>query len=182
MRSENHLYQYGKFYPHLAESVYVAPGAKIIGRVEIGEGSSVWYNTVIRADADGVKIGRETNIQDGCTLHEDEGFPLVIGNRVSVGHNVVLHGCTIGDGALVGMGAIVLNGARVGDGAVVGAGALLTQGQEIPAGHLAMGSPAKVVRELSPGEIEGFGQMALRYFRRAKFCVNAGPSPDALQE
>lgn len=180
MGSKNNLYHYGKFYPRLAESVFVAPGARIIGRVEIGEGSSVWYNTVIRADADGVKIGRETNIQDGCALHEDEGFPLVLGDRVSVGHNVILHGCTIEDGALVGMGAIVMNGARVGAGAVVGAGALVPQGHEIPAGCLAVGSPAKVVRPLSDKERAGFAQMATRYHRRAKFCMNNGPSPDGL--
>ncbi len=182
MESENQFYNYGKFYPRMAESVFVAPGARIIGRVEIGEGSSVWYNTVIRADVDEVKIGQKTNIQDGCALHEDEGYPLIIGDRVSVGHNVVLHGCVIEDGALVGMGAIVMSGARVGAGAVVAAGALVTQGQEIPAGHLAMGSPAKVVRALSDKESESFAKMAVRYHQRAKFCMNAGPSPDGFNQ
>lgn len=177
---ENNLYRYGEFFPRLAEQVFLAPGSRVIGRVEIGQGSSVWYNTVIRADVDEVKIGEGTNIQDGCALHEDEGFPLTIGNRVSVGHNVVLHGCTIENDALIGMGAIVMNGARIGAGAVVAAGSLVTQGQEIPAGHLAMGSPAKVVKALSEEDQAGFAKMAKRYHRRAMFCIKAGISPDGV--
>ncbi|HHW44874.1 gamma carbonic anhydrase family protein [Desulfofundulus thermobenzoicus] len=154
--------------PRLAEDVFVAPGAQIIGRVEIGPGSSVWFNTVIRGDADRVIIGAYTNIQDCCVLHEDPGFPLVVGDRVTVGHRAVLHGCTVGEGALIGMGAVILNGARIGAGAVVGAGALVVEGLEIPAGYLALGCPARVIRQLSREEIEKFQTMADIYRRRAQ--------------
>jgi carbonic anhydrase/acetyltransferase-like protein (isoleucine patch superfamily) len=171
---EKHLYYFGEFFPKLAEPVFVAPGARIIGRVEIGQYSSVWYNTVIRADIDEVRIGKGTNIQDGCALHEDEGLPLLIGDRVSVGHNTILHGCTIENDAFIGMGAILLSGARIGAGAVVAAGALVTQGQYIPCGHLAMGSPARVIRLLSDEDKEGFGKTAEIYRKRALFCLESG--------
>lgn len=175
MNKENSLYRFGKYYPNLADSVYVAPGAKIIGRVEIGKESGIWYNTIIRGDMDEVKIGEGTNIQDGCILHEDSGYPLIIGDRVSVGHNTVLHGCTIESDVLVGMGSTILNGARVGAGAVVAAGSLVTQGQKIPAGHMAMGSPAKVVRPLTDEEktrfsrtAEAYRQLAIHALEQAK--------------
>lgn len=178
MSKDDYLYRYGKYYPNLADSVFVAPGARIIGRVEIGEESSVWYNTVIRGDVDEVKIGRGTNLQDGCSLHEDSGYPLIIGDRVSVGHNAVLHGCIIESDALIGMGTIIMSGARVGAGAVVAAGSLVTQGQKIPGGHLAMGSPARVIRPLTDEEKARYPEAAERYRQRAKFCVEAGNSPD----
>lgn len=160
------------------ESVFVAPGAKIVGRVKIGAGSSIWYNAVVRGDADTVVIGCGTNIQDNCSLHEDPGFPLVIGDRVSVGHNTILHGCAIGDGALIGMGSIILNGAKIGAGAVVGAGSLVLHGMEIPPGHLAMGVPAKVIRQLGEDEAAKHQSWAGRYRNRAFFVLGRGPSPD----
>ncbi|MGB9803859.1 gamma carbonic anhydrase family protein [Desulfofundulus sp.] len=162
------IYELGDCRPQLAAGVFIAPGARVIGRVKIGRGSSVWFNTVIRGDADEVEIGEETNIQDGCLLHEDPGYPLKIGNRVTVGHGAILHGCTIEDGTLVGMGAIVLNGARVGRGAVVGAGALVVEGQEIPPDHLALGSPARVVRQLSEQEKGKLSKLAFHYQERAR--------------
>ncbi|SHE59779.1 Carbonic anhydrase or acetyltransferase, isoleucine patch superfamily [Desulfofundulus australicus DSM 11792] len=161
------IYEFKGFKPQLAEDVFIAPGARIIGRVEIGRNSSVWFNTVIRGDADRVTIGEETNIQDGCQLHEDPGYPLKIGNRVTVGHGAILHGCTIEDGSLIGMGAIILNGARIGKGSVVGAGALVVEGQEIPPGCLALGSPARVIRQISAQEMEKLEKLALIYRQRA---------------
>lgn len=135
-------------WPSFADNVYVAPGSFVIGNVVVGEKSSIWFNTVVRGDIDMIIIGEESNIQDNATLHTDTGYPVTVGNRVTVGHNAVLHGCTIGDDVLVGMGAIVLNGATVGEGAIIGAGSLVKAGAEIPPYTLAVGSPAKVVREL----------------------------------
>ena len=125
------LYGFMDYFPQVAEKVFLAPGVRVVGRVEIAPLSSIWYNTVVRGDVDIVRIGTGTNIQDGSVLHEDAGYPLLIGDWVTVGHNAVLHGCTISDGAFIGMGAIVLSGAEVGPGAVVGAGALVLQGQKI---------------------------------------------------
>lgn len=171
-------YRYGPFCPVVAETVYIAPGARIIGRVEIGDQSSIWYNAVIRGDVDYVKIGRYTNIQDGCILHEDEGYPLILGDRVTVGHRAVLHGCRIGDGAFIGMGAIVMTGALVGEGSVVGAGSLVKEGQVVPPGSLVVGSPARILRSLSKEEIEKFQAAAERYRKRSLFCLGLGESPD----
>ncbi|WP_051273634.1 gamma carbonic anhydrase family protein [Desulfotruncus alcoholivorax] len=175
---ENRIISYGGRTPKLHETVFVAPGAKIIGRVSIGENSSVWYNVVIRGDVDEVTIGAGTNIQDGAVLHQDRGFPLVIGNNVTVGHNAIVHGGIVGDGAVIGMGAIVMSGAKIGANSVLGAGSLLPQGKEIPANSLALGSPAKVVRQLTPEEVHNFGEMARVYSRRAKFYRGAGDNPD----
>lgn len=140
--------------PAADAEAFVAPGARIIGRVRLAAGSSVWYNAVVRADLDTIEIGPGTNIQDGCVIHVDAGFPCQIGTRVTIGHNAVIHGCTIEDGALIGMGAVLLNGCRIGSGAVVAAGALVPEGAEVPAGMLAMGIPARVVRPLQPQEAE----------------------------
>ncbi len=140
------------YYPQLARETFVAPGAYIIGNVYIDSCSSIWFNTVLRGDIDRITIGRETNVQDNSTLHTDEGYPTEIGDMVTVGHNSVLHGCTVEDEVLIGMGTVILNGSRVGAGAIVGAGALLPSGTVIPPGTLALGSPAKVVRELSSRE------------------------------
>jgi carbonic anhydrase/acetyltransferase-like protein (isoleucine patch superfamily) len=178
--SDQNLYAFGEIKPVLHETVFVAPGARIIGRVEIGAYSSVWYNVVIRGDVDDVKIGSGTNIQDGSVLHEDGGFPLVIGDNVTVGHGAIQHGCHVGDGAVIGMGAIVMSGAKIGANTVVGAGSLVPQGKEIPPNCLVMGSPAKVVRELTPEEIENFGRMASHYRKRAAFCLGGGGEPGLL--
>lgn len=162
------LYAYDGDSPNIDETVFIAPGAIVVGRVEIGPNSSIWYNSVVRADVDTITIGSFTNIQDGSILHEHAGFPLVIGDRVTVGHRSLLHGCTIEDDAYIGMGVIVLNGAHVGAGAVVGAGSLVLQGQQIPAGMLAMGLPAKVVRKLQEGEYERFRGAVGRYQKLAE--------------
>lgn len=179
MEEEKRVFGYGEFFPELDQSVFLAPGSKIVGRVKIGSRSSVWYNTVVRGDADSVTIGCRTNIQDGCTLHEDPGFPLVLGDGVSVGHNCILHGCRIEDNVLVGMGAVILNGAHIGAGAVIGAGSLVVQGLEIPPGHLAMGLPAKIIRPLGEEEAANFRAMADKYMKRAQFMLGKGTCPDA---
>lgn len=162
------IYNFEEYWPQVHETVFIAPGAKLVGRVKIGEYSSIWFNVVVRGDIDDVKIGANTNIQDGSVLHEDEGFPLIIGDRVTVGHNAILHGCTVGDDALIGMGAVVLSGAKIGEGAVVAAGSLVVQGSEIPAGHLAVGSPAKVIRKISDEQLQTFKATAEIYSKRAQ--------------
>lgn len=165
--SKNNIYAYRDKKPVVHETVFVAPGARIVGRVEIGAHSSVFYNVVIRGDVDEVKIGSGTNIQDGAVLHEDTGMPLIIGDNVTVGHSVLLHGCHVGDGAVIGMGAIVLSGAKIGANCVIGAGSLVTEGKEIPPHSLVIGSPAKVIRELSPDDIKKFSKLAQSYRQRA---------------
>ncbi len=150
--------------PRVAPSAYIDPSAQVIGDVTLGERSSIWCNATLRGDVNRIVIGDETNVQDNAVLHVDEGdFPLHLGNRVTVGHSVVLHGCSVADGALIGIGAIVLNGAKIGAGAVIAAGALVAEGMEIPAGSLAMGVPAKVRREVSAEEKERFRVNADHY-------------------
>jgi carbonic anhydrase/acetyltransferase-like protein (isoleucine patch superfamily) len=134
--------------PQISDTAFIAPTATVIFDVTIGERSSIWYGTVIRGDADRVTIGDDTNIQDLSVVHVDEGVPCVIGDRVSVGHGAIIHGCTLEDDSLVGMGAIVLNHSVVGHGAVVGAGALVPEGFVVPANTLVVGTPCRVVREL----------------------------------
>lgn len=129
-------------------TVFIAPGAKVLGEVSIGRDSSVWYNSVVRGDLAPVSIGAETNIQDLSVLHVDEDFPCKVGSRVGVGHRAILHGCTVEDECLIGMGAVLLNGVHVGTGSVVGAGALLTEGMRVPPGSVVLGIPARVVREV----------------------------------
>lgn len=162
------IYPFDGIQPEIDETVFIAPGAVVVGRVEIGPYASIWYHSVVRGDVDVVKIGAYTNNQDGSILHEHAGFPLYVGERVTVGHRVLLHGCTVEDGAFIGMGATVLNGARVGAGSVVGAGSLVLQGQEIPSGMLALGSPAKVIRPLKEGELEKFQGAVGRYLKMAE--------------
>lgn len=142
---------------------YIAPGAVVIGSVHLGADTSVWFNAVIRADNDDIHIGQGSNIQDGCVLHVDEGFPLNIGRNVTVGHKVMLHGCTIGDGSLIGMNAVVLNGAVIGKNCLVGAHALVTEGTQVPDGSLVLGSPAKVIRALTADDIEKLDKAARAY-------------------
>lgn len=148
-------------------SVYTAPGAHIVGNVTIGAGSSVWYNTVIRADEAPIIIGNNTNIQDLVTVHVGTDIPTVIGDGVTVGHNAIVHGCTVEDNVIVGMGAILLNGSHIRRNSIVGAGALVTQGKDFPEGSLILGSPAKVVRSLTPEEIEGIRRNAEVYVKLA---------------
>ncbi len=155
--------KYSKTQPDIHPSVFIAAGARLVGAVSIGEGSSVWYNAVLRADINTIKIGKGVNIQDGSLLHLEDDRGIVIEDDVTVGHGAILHACTIKKGALIGMGAIVLNGAVVGEGAVVGAGAVVTAGMKIPKGSLTLGVPAVVVRKLSKTEIKKNYYWAKKY-------------------
>ncbi|MGX1694969.1 gamma carbonic anhydrase family protein [Microbacterium keratanolyticum] len=141
--------------PALHESVFLAAGARVVGAVTMGEGSSVWYNAVVRGDSDTITIGAGSNVQDNVSIHVDRGHPVVIGDDVSIGHNAVVHGCTVGDGSLIGMGAVVLSGAVVGAGCLIAGGALVMAGAVIPDGSLVAGIPAKVRRELTAEERQG---------------------------
>ncbi len=155
---------------------WVAPSAAVIGDVELGEDCGVWFGATLRGDNERISIGARSNIQEGCTLHTDMGFPLRIGEDCTIGHNAILHGCVIGDGSLIGMGAIVLNGAIIGRGCLVGAGALVTEGKSFPDGSLIFGSPAKVARELDPGEIEALRVSAAHYVENGRrFAANLSP-------
>lgn len=145
------------------QDTFVAPTATIVGDVTIGAGSSVWYNAVLRGDMAAINIGEQTNIQDGCLLHVADGFPLVIGNYVTAGHGAILHGCTVEDGVLIGMGAIVLDGAVIGSGSIIGAGALITEGKVIPPHSLVVGVPGKVIRQLDDARAEGLITHAKKY-------------------
>lgn len=161
------LYSLGDEAPEVAPTAWVADNATVLGRVVLGEASSVWYGVVIRGDNALITVGARSNIQDNSVLHTDDGLPLVIGSGVTVGHQVTLHGCTIGDGSLIGIQAVVLNGARIGRNCLVGAGALVTEGREFPDHSLIMGAPAKVVRELDPRQIELLRASAERYVDNA---------------
>ena len=154
--------------PVVAQSAWVADSAQVIGAVELAANASVWFGTVVRGDTELISIGEGSNIQDCSVLHTDMNKPLTIGKNVTVGHQVMLHGCTIGDETLIGIGAIVLNGARIGKNCLVGAGALVTEGKEFPDGSMIIGSPAKAVRELSPEHIEGLRQSARHYMDNAR--------------
>jgi carbonic anhydrase/acetyltransferase-like protein (isoleucine patch superfamily) len=163
------VYQLDTLTPRIAESAWIAESAQVLGNVEIGPDASVWFGTVIRGDQiETVRIGRGTNIQDNCVLHSDPGFPLAVGEDVTVGHMAVLHGCTVGDGALIGIGAVVLNGARIGRNCLVGSGALVTEGKEFPDGWLILGTPAKAARPLTPEQLESLRRGAAHYVRNAQ--------------
>ena len=162
------IYQLGDWQPEVDDSAWVADSAEVIGRVTLEADTSVWFNAVLRGDSDTLTIGAGSNIQDGSVLHADHGFPLVLGRNVTVGHQVMLHGCTIGDESLIGIGAVVLNGARIGRNCIVGAGALVTEGKEFPDGSLIVGAPAKVVRELSEAQIAGLKASATHYVNNGR--------------
>ncbi|MBR2381206.1 MAG: gamma carbonic anhydrase family protein [Clostridia bacterium] len=150
------------------KSVFIADGAKIVGDVEIGKNSSVWFNAVIRADSDKVKIGENSNVQDNSVIHTSEGFGVQIGDNVTIGHGAIIHGCTVKDNVMIGMGAIVLNGAVIEENSIIGAGALITQGKVIPAGSLAFGNPCKIVRQLTDEEISSISCNAKSYVKEAE--------------
>ena len=150
------------------KTVFIADGAKVVGNVEISENCSVWFNAVIRADSDRVKIGENSNVQDNAVIHTSEGFGVQIGDNVTIGHGAIVHGCTIEDNVMIGMGAIVLNGAKIGKNSIIGAGTLVTQGKIIPAGSLAFGNPAKVVRQLTEEEISSISRNAKSYVKEAE--------------
>lgn len=150
--------------PRVPASAWVAESAELIGRVALGEQVSIWPGVLIRGDQpEPVQIGAGTNIQEGVVMHSDPGKPLTLGDNITVGHRAVLHGCTVGDGSLIGIGAVVLNGAKIGRNCLVGAGALVTEGKEFPDGVLIVGSPAVVKRELSPEQIAGLQRSARHY-------------------
>jgi gamma-carbonic anhydrase len=150
--------------PRIADSAYIDPSAQVIGDVMIGERSSVWPLVAIRGDVNYIRVGDETSVQDNTVLHVDHRlYPCIIGNRVTVGHSVVLHGCVVEDGALIGIGAIVLNGAKIGKGAIVAAGALVPEGMEVPPNMLVMGTPAKVKREVTAAEQQRFSENCDHY-------------------
>jgi carbonic anhydrase/acetyltransferase-like protein (isoleucine patch superfamily) len=160
------------------EGHFIAPNAAVIGDVVLEENVSVWFSVVIRGDAEQIRIGAGSNIQDGTVCHSDPGVPLVIGRNVTVGHNAMVHGCTIGDDTLVGINAVVLNGASIGAGCVIGANALVTEGTEIPEGSLVVGSPARVKRQLTDEERDHFRRNAAHYVDNAR-RYNAGLEVDA---
>ena len=147
---------------------WIADNAIVIGSVVLENDASIWFNCVVRADNDVVTIGEGSQLQDGCVVHVDPGHPLTLGKNVSVGHMVMLHGCTIGDGSLIGIGSVILNDAKIGKNCLIGAKTLITEGKEIPDNSMVMGSPGKVVRELKPEEIERINRIALNYAARAK--------------
>ncbi|HEX6363795.1 MAG TPA: gamma carbonic anhydrase family protein [Albitalea sp.] len=160
------LYQLDDKKPQLAEGAWVAASATVIGDVRLGREVTVWFGSVIRGDSDTIAIGDRSNVQDGAVLHADPGFPLTLGENVSVGHQVMLHGCTIGDGSLIGIQSVVLNGARIGRNCLVGAGSLVTEGKEFPDGSMILGSPAKAVRQLTAEQIAGMQRIAAGYVEK----------------
>ena len=147
---------------------FIAETATVIGKVRLREGASVWFGAVLRGDNEWIEIGENSNVQDNATCHSDLGFPLTVGKNCTIGHNVVLHGCTLEDRALVGMGAIVMNGARIGRSSIVGAGAVITEGKEFAEHSLIIGAPARVMRTLDPAQVAAMGSAA-------KFYVGNGP-------
>ncbi len=162
------VYQLGDLVPQLGEGAWVAPNATVIGRVELGAQASVWYGVVIRGDNELISVGARSNVQEGSVLHTDHGFPLTLGEDVTVGHQAMLHGCTVGAGSLIGIQAVVLNGAKIGRHCLVGAGAVVTEGKEFPDGSLILGSPAKLVRVLTPEQIERLRWSAAHYVDNAE--------------
>jgi carbonic anhydrase/acetyltransferase-like protein (isoleucine patch superfamily) len=162
--------------PDIHPQSWVAPNATVAGEVKLAARVSIWFSASLRCEAEPIEIGPGSNIQDGACVHVDPGFPCVVGTGVSVGHNAVLHGCTVGDDALIGMGAVVLNGAVVGAGSLVAAGAVVPQGMVIPERSLVAGVPARVIRELREEEVEGNRHAALRYQERISIYGDAGVS------
>ena len=162
------LYQLDDTKPVVHESAWVADSAQVMGNVSLAEDSSVWFGVVIRGDTETITVGKGSNIQDNSVLHADHGMPLVIGDNVTVGHQAMLHGCTVGDGSLIGIQSVVLNGAKIGKYCLVGASSLVTEGKEFPDGTMIIGSPAKAVRQLSPEQIEGLKMSAQHYVDNAR--------------
>ena len=162
------IYQLGERQVRAEGEYFVATSAAVIGNVLLRTNASVWFNAVIRGDNELITIGENSNVQDGAVLHTDPGSPMVIGNHVTIGHKAMLHGCTIGDNSLVGINAVVLNGAKIGRNCLIGANALVTEGKEIPDNSMVLGSPGKVVRELTPQQIEDLRRSALHYVENAR--------------
>ena len=150
------------------EHHYVAHDATLVGDIALDNDVSIWFQVVVRAENDAIRIGEGTNVQDGSVLHVDPGFPMTLGRHVTVGHKVMLHGCTVGDGSLIGINSVVMNGARIGAGSLIGANTLIAEGKEIPDGVLVLGSPGKIVRELKPEERERLLGIARGYVERSR--------------
>lgn len=157
------LYALDGIAPDIAQDSWIAPDANLIGKIVVEEGGSVWFGCTLRGDNEEIRIGTGSNVQENCVLHTDMGYPLVIGAGCTIGHKAMLHGCTIGENSLIGMGATVLNGAKIGKNCLIGANALITEGKEIPDGSLVMGAPGKVVRQLDEAAIEGLRKSAINY-------------------
>lgn len=163
------MYELDGVSPRLPENFYwIAPTAVLIGRVVVSENVGIWFGSVLRGDNEPIAIGENTNIQENCVMHTDPGYPLTIGNGCTIGHKAMLHGCTIGDNSLIGMGATVLNGAVIGDNCLVGAGALVPEGKVIPDNSLVVGMPGKVIRQLDENAVEGLKVSAKHYVANAK--------------
>jgi len=162
------LYALDGVAPEVAGDTWIAPDANVIGRVVIGAGASVWFCCTLRGDNEKIRVGRGSNVQENCVLHTDMGYPLTIGAGCTIGHKAMLHGCTIGDNSLIGMGATVLNGAVIGRDCLIGAGALVTEGKEIPDGSLVMGAPGRVVRSLDADAIAALRASAAHYQERMR--------------
>jgi carbonic anhydrase/acetyltransferase-like protein (isoleucine patch superfamily) len=162
------IYQLGEHAPEIDASAYVADSANLIGKVTIEANASVWFGVTIRGDNERITVGENSNVQEGTVMHTDMGFPLTLGKNVTVGHQAMLHGCTVGDGSLIGIQAVVLNGAKIGKGCLVGAGALVTEGKEFPDNSLILGSPAKVVRTLTEEDLQRLSGNAASYVARGQ--------------
>ena len=162
------IYELDGIAPRIDGSAWVADSAQVMGNVELAEGASIWFGAIVRGDTEEIRVGRNSNIQDGSVLHTDHEKPLTIGDDVTVGHKVMLHGCTIGDGSLIGIGAVVLNGAKIGKGCLVGAGSLVTEGKEFPDGSMIVGSPARVVKQLTPEQLGKLRLSAQHYVENAQ--------------
>ena len=159
---------YKNYSPKIANNTFIASNSMIIGRCTIEDNSSVWFNATIRADVNEIIIGKNVNVQDGSVIHCDHDFAVSIADNVTIGHNAIIHGCSIGSNCIIGMGSTILDGASIGENCIIGANSLITAGKEIPGGSLVMGSPAKIVRELSAGEIEGIKKSVAGYVTLSK--------------
>ncbi len=162
------LYEVDGKAPQVHSTAWVADSAEVMGNVHLGADASVWFGCVLRGDSDSLTIGEGSNVQDLSVLHADPGSPLTLGRHVTIGHKVMLHGCTVGDESLIGIGAIVLNGAKIGRNCLVGAGALVTEGKEFPDGSMIVGAPARAVRQLTPEQIAGLRRSAQHYIDNAR--------------
>lgn len=166
------IYQLGEHAPDIAASAYITDTATVVGRVTIMDNASVWFQVAIRGDNEDITIGRNCNVQEGAVLHADPGFPLTLADNVSVGHQAMIHGCSIGEGSLVGIQAIILNGAKIGKNCLVGAGALVTEGKEFPDNSLILGAPARAIRTLNEADIANLQRIANSYVERARDFKN----------
>jgi carbonic anhydrase/acetyltransferase-like protein (isoleucine patch superfamily) len=162
------IYALDDIAPEIAETAWIAKTAVLIGKIVVEDAASVWFGAVLRGDNEEIRVGSGSNIQENCVLHTDMGYPLTIGANCTIGHKAMLHGCTIGEGSLIGMGATVLNGAKIGKGCLIGAGALITEGKEIPDGSLVMGAPGKVVRQLDMAALARLIRSAESYQANAR--------------